>query len=145
MHGKCLPWPFTLFSNLNSLIMNNLLKRINLFTFTVILLCTFISPTVGLNSAPSYETTTCDPPTNVSVTSQSQGQVSFGWDSVDEETTYRIWYQREGDNNPGPARITSNNYVDFQSLPSGTYTFYFVRLCGNGTSSLVIVDDLIML
>lgn len=123
--------------------MNILIKRINLFTFTFILLCTFIAPSTGINSVPGYETTVCDPPANVQVTSQSKGQISFSWDLADEEATYRIWYQREGDN-PSPTKTTNNNFVDFQSLPAGDYTFYFVRDCGTGVSPVIIYDDIIM-
>ena len=126
--------------------MNNLLKRIHLSNLTLFLVCIFLSPslTVGVNTALLYETTVCDPPANVYVTSQSQGQVSFAWDSLDEEATYRVWYQREGDSNPGPTSTTTTNSIDFQNLPSGNYTFYFARICGKEVSGYIIFDDLIL-
>ncbi len=35
-------------------------------------------------------------------------------------------------------------YIDYTNLPAGTYTFYFVTICGGGTSQSIVYDDIIV-
>lgn len=87
---------------------------------------------------------TCDPPYDLSLTMPISNQASFVWNSNEQGAAYKVWYYREEDNYTSTERTTSNQYIDYTNLPTGTYTFYFATVCEGGTSQSIVYDDIII-
>ncbi|MBK8706382.1 MAG: fibronectin type III domain-containing protein [Saprospiraceae bacterium] len=83
-------------------------------------------------------------PYDLGLAMPSSNHASFSWDSNEQGASYKVWYYREGDNYTSTERTTSNLYIDYTNLPAGTYTFYFVTICGGGTSQSIVYDDIIV-
>jgi len=86
----------------------------------------------------------CEAPTNLSVDSHSLKAVSFSWDNEGGCNTYELWYVRESDGFVSSTIITSNRSIRFSNLSAGAYTFYLRKTCGTGSSTAIVVDDLMM-
>ncbi|MBI1228449.1 MAG: hypothetical protein GC192_24655 [Bacteroidetes bacterium] len=97
-------------------------------------------------SASKTMETTCPTPTNGHVTSKSSGTISFDWDDCGcAGSTYKIWYYRSDDSYTSPEYSTSTSYYTFNSLSSGTYTFYYKTVCIDGESDgIIVVDEVVM-
>lgn len=94
-------------------------------------------------SNPANIDTTCPQPSNVHVTANGGGAISFDWNDCGCATgaIYKVQYVRLSDNyvsSTFPA--TSSDYV-FSSLQSGNYEFYFWTDCGGGDASEAIVIE----
>ncbi len=96
----------------------------------------------GFTNLPAVETN-CPGP-QAFVTSQSTGAASFSWNAVSEASEYVVYFVRQGDNYTSSQIYTSNTSISFSGLPSGTYNFYFATVCGNGSSGIIIIEDLVM-
>lgn len=95
-------------------------------------------------TVPAGASDTSCPAPSVSVTDYSSGSVTFTWPAMDGVTGYEVYYVRQEDNYVSSPVVVGGNTISFSNLPPGTYDFYFRTLCGGGTSSYVIEDDLIM-
>lgn len=96
----------------------------------------------GFTNPPAIETN-CPGP-QAFVTSQSTGSASFSWSAISGASGYVVYFVRQGDNYTSQQINTSNTSISFSGLPSGTYTFYFATVCGNGPSGIIIIEDLVM-
>ena len=123
--------------------MKNASKKNWLAPAKLLLLLVFLAPVrAGFSLSPAVKVT-CDPP-NVSITDKSSGTVSFAWDPVQYGNTYKIWYHRSEDDYTSSQTTTGSTTITYSNLPAGTYDFYFMTVCGEGNSIIVIEDDLMM-
>lgn len=109
--------------------------------FKIILV--LLIPIVSGSAYPSVIESTCPGP-QVSVTSQSTGSVSFSWNAESGASEYVVFYIRQDDNHTSQQIYTGNTSITYSGLPSGTYNFYFARICGSELSEIIIIDDLVI-
>lgn len=111
----------------------------------------FLFLVLPLQVSPGYSATieapapavTCYAP-DAWVSSQGSTSVQFSWAAVSGATSYQVWYYYHEGQVFGTKVNTSGTSVQFQGLAAGTYTFYFVSFCSEGSSEPSIVDDLMM-
>jgi hypothetical protein len=106
------------------------------------LLLLLIQVTSGFSVRPKV-CMTCPTPV-VNITHQTSSSISFSWNSVTGASYYKVYYQRKEDNYTSSEFSTGDTSMDFSSLPSGTYSFFFTTDCGSEISQFVVFDDLIM-
>ena len=123
--------------------MKNPGKKCWLAFLPLFFLLTILAPVRSAYSAPPAAAVTCPTP-DVTITDRSAGAVSFSWSAASGATAYKIWYYRSEDHYTSSEITTGNTSVSFSNLPAGTYDFYFATICGGGSSSFIVVDDLIM-
>ena len=99
-----------------------------------------------LLSLQSFTTTDCEctPPSNGTVTAQTDSSASFSWDVVSGATAYQVWYVRQADSYTGPVSTVSAAAVTFNGLSAGRYVFYLATECGVEVSDFVVLEDLIL-
>ncbi len=96
---------------------------------------TTIQPTVNNDLS-------CDEPENVEKTGETGTTISFSWDACNcGETSYKLYYWKDGESNPGPDNFTTNTNFTFTGLSAGDYSFYIHTVCGAQTSTAFIVID----
>jgi hypothetical protein len=111
--------------------------------YKVMLLIAFMAPVMAGISSPGKVYTFCPTP-RVTVAGQSSGSVSFSWDSVEGAAVYKVMYVRSEDHYTSSEFTTGSNTMNFSSLPSGTYRFYFETVCDGGLSGWVVTDDIFL-
>ena len=94
-------------------------------------------------SFKSLPTNDCPTP-SVNITGHSPGNIAFEWASVGSGAYYKVWYVRRDDNFRSADITTNNNSISFSGLSAGSYEFYFVTVCSNGLSEIVIIDEIIL-
>lgn len=97
----------------------------------------------GFRATSGGDSLSCTPP-SVSVTDYSSGSVTFTWPAMDGVTGYEVYYVRQEDNYVSSPVVVGGNTISFSNLPPGTYDFYFRTICGGGTSSYIVEEDLMM-
>lgn len=78
------------------------------------------------------------------VTTQTVDSVSFSWDEDVTINTSRIWFVKTENGYTSAEISTCNNSICFSNLPSGTYSFHFIRIYDSGEIEAIVIDDLIM-
>lgn len=122
--------------------MKNASKRNWLVLSNAFLLLLLIAPAVsGWSSRPKAEIS-CEAPSVVK-TAHSSGYISFSWTAV-PGMEYKTWYVRLSDNYTSQELTSYSASVSYSGLPAGSYRFYFQTICGEGGSSYVVIDDLMM-
>ena len=103
----------------------------------------FLIPVLFAFKTPESTDVTCPTPTNVQVSGQSSGTISFDWDDCGcLSTGFTVKYLRQSDGYTSPeTTVTSSNYT-FSGLTAGTYKFYFRTKCGGETSGAIVIEDL---
>ncbi len=86
----------------------------------------------------------CDAPGNVVKTGQTDSSVSFSWGAVAGATDYKVWYVRIDDNYTSAQTTATGTSINYSGLPTGRYVFYFSTNCGGETSSIIIMEDIMM-
>lgn len=125
--------------------MKNASKKSWPVLFKMFLLLAFLAqatPSISL-SAPTIEEVSCPAPSVVK-TAHSSGFISFSWGSGTGATEYKAWYVRHNDNFTSQVITTGSTSISYSGLLPGNYSFYFQTVCGEDTSSYVIIDDLMM-
>lgn len=107
------------------------------------LLATLLTPVTSGFSVPSMADANCPAP-NVTKTGQTSTSISFSWDAVEGATIYKMWYVRREDNYTSLEITTHDTFITYSDLPAGNYRFYFQTICGEESSSYVMIDDLMM-
>jgi len=102
----------------------------------------------GFSGLKNDKTTacTCSAPSNVELTFQDSGSISFDWDDCGcfGFTEFKVKYTRAEDHYSSPEYSTGSSNYSFSNLPSGTYDFYFKTVCGSEGSSFIVIEDQIM-
>ncbi|MEZ4961425.1 MAG: fibronectin type III domain-containing protein [Saprospiraceae bacterium] len=98
----------------------------------------------GLTSGPPAVTCDCPDIADLQKTGQTSNSITFEWSPVDGATTYKVRYYRQDDQYTSSFQYTGQTSLSFTNLPEGTYTFYFMAVCGSGESGIV-VEDLIQM
>jgi len=84
------------------------------------------------------------PGPEVSIANQSASSITFSWAPVSGASQYKTWYRRHGASETSQQLGTSNTQFTYSGLPSGTYDFYFVTVCGSEMSGFIIIEDLVL-
>ncbi len=121
--------------------MKNASKKNWLGVLPLFLLLPLPAPKQEKLPEPVSATVTCLPP-EANVTNHGSGSASFAWDAVDGATEYKIYYTRQEDVYTSSPVTTGGTSFTFSNLPAGTYDFYFCTVCGGGSSSNFVIDDL---
>jgi hypothetical protein len=112
--------------------------KIFFFVSSLLLSCSF-----GFSSTNTPEDSTCQPPSNLNITSQTDSSISFDWDDCGcDLTAYRIYYVRGGQASSEYPTTCSN--ITFSGLSAGAYQFHFYTVCSGATSSIIIDEVIVM-
>ena len=87
---------------------------------------------------------TCVAPANGTKTGQTSTSVSFTWSAASGATSYDVWYYRSDDNYTSPESNLTGTSINFTSLPAGNYVFYISTNCGDTSSDIIILEDILM-
>jgi len=124
--------------------MKNEIKTTRKGLFKGLVLALFLLPGLsGFSASPVLQAVSC-PIQNLTKTDQSTGSVSYAWSAVSGATEYKVWYVRTSDNYISSIVTTGSTSITFSGLPTGSYRFYFVAVCGQETWDYII-DDVIMI
>ena len=103
----------------------------------------FLMPiTFGFSPVREVATCTCPTVSNAHKTGQGSGSITFAWNDS-EATQYKLWYFREGNDNPSSPVYTTGTSYSYSNLAAGNYTFYFVTVCGGEESGWIGVEDIV--
>ena len=94
----------------------------------------------GFSMPSNGNDTTCDAPTNVTVTAKFSSSISFDWDGPDG-STYEVYYVRQSDGYTSPVYSTSSSDYAYSGLSAGTYDFYFRTDCGTEMSEIIGIEE----
>lgn len=106
----------------------------------------FLFPFLVMFSNPTNIETTCPQPSNLHVTSNNGGSISFDWDDCGCATgaIYKVQYLRLADSYLSPTYPATSSDFGFSNLQSGNYEFYFWTDCGGGDASeAIVIEDLV--
>ncbi len=112
--------------------------------FKIIISLLFLLPLAAGNpSSKEAATCNCTEVANIQKTVQTSNSLAYAWDASASATEYKVWYTREEDNYTSAYFYTSGTSYNFTNLSAGQYTFYFVAVCGEGSSGWVGIEDVV--
>lgn len=107
------------------------------FLMALLLSCSF-----GFSSTNTTLDSTCQPPSSLNITSQTDSSISFDWDDCGcDLTEYRVYFVRGGQASSEYPTASSN--ITFSGLSAGAYEFHFYTVC-SGAASSIIIDEVIV-
>lgn len=124
--------------------MKNVNRKGSSIIFKTLLLLAFLFQSTFIFPNYTKITDPCQPLLNVTKTNQTSDTVSFSWNDSGSGITYEIWFTRAEDGYVSPVSTTNGCSINFTRLSAGTYTFYFSKICKIGTSTAIVIDDLMM-
>ena len=86
----------------------------------------------------------CTPPANVTKIAESETSLSYEWDDIGQAVEYKLSYFRVEDEYTSPDYFTSLNSYTFTELKGGHYELYFYTICDGGTSTAIVIEDMII-
>lgn len=117
-------------------------KGLNLLTLSLCFIA-FLPGTYGHFTSCGEEVVTAFS-WSISITHQTDDDISFGWGNDSNALYYRCWYVRVDDNYTSSVTAVQSNYIDYTGLQAGTYHFYFAKVGSSGILETIVIDDLIM-
>ena len=99
-----------------------------------------------LGADPIVEPSVCSCPSvpNLQKTGQTSNSFTYGWGNAYTGAQYKVWYVRQEDGYNSGFFYTSSLSYSFTGLSAGHYTFYFQTQCDQESSSIIGIEDTIM-
>jgi hypothetical protein len=97
------------------------------------------------NVRPSTESCNCPSVTPVLKVGEAPGTIVISWTGHEEADEYKVWYVRVADGYTSEYLYTENESYTFSGLSAGLHIFKVAAVCGNATSPIVGIQDIITL
>jgi hypothetical protein len=104
---------------------------------------TFLPAVMGHQPMPAAATCACANVSNVQVTGQGSGTISFSWSSDSAATQYKLWYVRLSDGYTSGATFVTGTVHTYTGLAAGQYSFKFVKVCGGEGSNIIGLEEIV--